>query len=87
MTTIGGETEQLGALKATFEREAQNVQQLTSTIRGQIGSTWWKGPAATRFQSQWEGEFEPALRKLQQALVECSTEVSRRREALLQAGS
>lgn len=87
MTTIGGEVEQLASLKSTFEREGQTVQQLSTSIRSQLDNTWWKGPAADRFRSQWQGEFEPALRRLQEALAECSTEVSRRREALLQAGS
>lgn len=87
MTTIGGEVEQLASLKSTFEREGQTVQQLSNTIRGQLQSTWWKGPAADRFRSQWEGEFEPSLRRLHQALTECATEVNRRRDALMQAGS
>lgn len=87
MTTIGGEVEQLASLKSTFEREAQTVQQLSSSIRSQLDNTWWKGPAADRFRSQWQGEFDPTLRRLQEALVECAAEVSRRREALLQAGS
>jgi len=87
VTTIGGEVEQLASLKTTFDRESQSVQQLSASIRGQLANTWWKGPAADRFRSQWEGEFEPSLRRLQQALTECATEVSRRREALLQAGS
>ena len=87
MSTIGGELGQLQSLKSSFDRQSQTVQELTSALRGQLGNTWWKGPAADRFRDAWSGEFEPALRKLQAALQEAGTEVSRRREALIQAGS
>lgn len=87
MSTIGGEIGQLQSLKGNFDRQSQAVRELTSAIRGELGNTWWKGPAADRFRDAWAGEFEPALRKLEAALQEAGTEVSRRREALIQAGS
>jgi WXG100 family type VII secretion target len=87
MATIGGEIGQLQTLKAGFDRESQAVQELTSRIRGELGNTWWKGPAADRFRAAWDADFEPALRRLQAALQEAGTEVHRRTEALIQAGS
>ena len=87
MSTIGGELGQLQSLKSSFDRQSQTVQELTAAVRGQLGNTWWKGPAADRFREAWGGEFEPALRKLQAALQDAGTEVARRREALIQAGS
>ena len=87
MARIGGEIEQLGQLKTTFDRESRTVEELTRVIRGQLQTTVWEGPAAERFRSMWSGEFEVSLRKLQEALVEAGTEVSRRQTALLQAGS
>ena len=87
MSRIGGEVEQLVELKATFDREAQAVEELTRVIRGQLQNTAWEGPAADRFRSTWTGEYEVSLRKLQVALQEAGAEVARRREALLQAGS
>jgi WXG100 family type VII secretion target len=87
MPQIGGTIEQMQSLQATFTREAGSVQELTSTISGQVGSTWWVGPAADRFKSQWDGEFRPMLQQLQQALQECSAEVQRRAQALVEAGS
>ena len=87
MSTIGGEIGQLQSLKANFDRQSQAVHELTAAIRGELGNTWWKGPAADRFRDAWAGEFEPALRKLEAALQEAGTEVARRREALIQAGS
>lgn len=87
MGTIGGELGQLQALKASFDRHAQALEELRSSIRGDLDGTWWKGPAADRFRQSWSGEFDPALRKLQAALHEAGTEIARRREALIQAGS
>ena len=87
MSTIGAEMGQLESLKGTFDRESQNVAQLTSTIGGQVQNTWWKGPAADRFRASWETEFAPMLRKLEASLQEASQEVQRRHQALLQAGS
>lgn len=87
MARIGGELEQLVELKAVFDREAQAVDELTRAVRSQLAGTSWEGPAADRFRQMWESEFEVSLGKLRGALQEAAVEVSRRREALLQAGS
>lgn len=87
MSTIGGEIGQLHSLTANLERQSALVHELTAAIRGELAITWWKGPAAERFRDAWAGEFEPALRRLEAALSEAGTEVARRREALIQAGS
>jgi len=78
---------QLETLGQSFMRESQTVAQLTSTIGGQVQSTWWKGPAADRFRSEWESEFAPTLRRLEAALQQSSQEIGKRHTALLQAGS
>jgi hypothetical protein len=57
MARIGGEIEQLGQLKASFDRESRTVEELTRTIRAQLQTTAWEGPAAERFRSMWSGEF------------------------------
>lgn len=87
MPQIGATIEEMQALQAAFTRESATVEQLTSAISGQVGGTWWVGPAAERFKGQWEGEFKPMLMQLQQSLVECSQEVQRRSQAISQAGS
>jgi WXG100 family type VII secretion target len=79
-----GQLQQLGQ---SFVRESQTVAQLVSTIGGQVQSTWWKGPAADRFRASWESEFAPTMRRLEAALLEASQEISRRHDALLQAGT
>jgi uncharacterized protein YukE len=87
MPTIGGELDQLSSLKATFDRESGLVADVLTTIRSQLGNTYWEGPAASRFRESWQSEFEPMLQKLQQQLGEAGAEVARRRDALVKAGS
>ena len=87
MAQIGAEMEQMQTLRSTFDREAGSVGELLSTLSGQVGSTWWVGPAAERFKEQWNSQFAPTLRQLQSSLQEASAEVQRRHDAILQAGS
>jgi WXG100 family type VII secretion target len=87
MSTIGAEMGQLQTLGQSFTRESQTVAQLVATISGQVQSTWWKGPAADRFRSAWESEFAPTMRRLEAALQQASQEISRRHDALTQAGT
>ena len=86
MARIGGELEQLLELRGVFDREAEVVDELTRAVRSQLAGTSWEGPAADRFRQMWDGEFEPSLSRLRAALQEAAVEVSRRREALVQAG-
>jgi uncharacterized protein YukE len=87
VSTIGAEMGQLESLGQSFTRESQDVARLMAAISGQVQSTWWKGPAADRFRSSWEAEFAPTLRRLEAALQQASQEISRRHQALIQAGS
>lgn len=87
MPQIGATIEEMQTLQAAFTRESGTVDQLSSSISGQVGATWWVGPAAERFRSEWEGEFKPMLARLSVALQECSQEVGRRSEAIAAAGS
>ena len=87
MGQIGAEVDQLTALKATFDRQAANVAELVNTIDGQLGSTYWVGPAAERFKGQWQGDFKRMLANLQSALTESGMEVARRRDALINSQS
>ena len=87
MSTIGAEMGLLESPGQSFTRESQDVARLTAQISSQVHSTWWKGPAADRFRGSWESEFAPTLRRLEAALQQASAEISRRHQALLQAGS
>jgi WXG100 family type VII secretion target len=87
VSSLGGDLEQLAALRATFDQQSQALEQVTGTIRSQLAGTMWHGPAADRFRGAWSGDFEPSLRRLQQALQEAAAELARRRDALMQAGA
>ena len=86
MSIIGGDYEQLTVLKATFDRQSALVQEVTSTLRSQLAETYWRGPQAERFRSAWTSEYEPVLRRLEQALSEAGHEVAAARDRLFQAG-
>jgi uncharacterized protein YukE len=86
MSHMGADLEQLASLRASLLQQAQVIEQLSATVRGQLGTTTWHGPAAERFRAAWDGDFEPSLRRLQAAMQEAGMEVGRRRDALLQAG-
>lgn len=86
MTSTGADLEQLAALRASLLQQSQVIEQLTGSVRQQLGTTTWHGPAADRFRGAWSSDFEPSLRRLQAALQEAGMEVGRRRDALLQAG-
>ena len=84
---IGGDVEQLLALQNTFTRNSRLIEELRSSVTAELSGVRWEGPAADRFRAQWSGDFSTALRRIQEALDEASIEVSRRREALISAGS
>ncbi|HWH92298.1 MAG TPA: WXG100 family type VII secretion target [Baekduia sp.] len=86
MSHMGADLEQLATLRASLLQQAQVIEQLSSTVRQQLGTTTWHGPAADRFRAAWGSDFEPSLRRLQAAMQEAGMEVGRRRDALLQAG-
>ena len=86
MSIIGGDYEQLTILKSTFDREAALIEEVTSTLRGRLAETYWRGPQADRFRSSWTSEYEPVLQRLQDALAEAAHEVAAARDRLFQAG-
>ena len=87
MSRIGAEMGQMDQLAQVFTQKSAQIDELTAAIDGQVGGTWWEGPAADRFREQWSGSFKPNLQQLQQALNECSSEVRSRRAAIEAAGS
>jgi uncharacterized protein YukE len=87
MAQLGGNLEQLSALRATLQQQGQLLEQVAGTIRNQLSATEWHGPAAERFREGWANDFEPSLRRLQGALQEAGAEIGRRRDALAQAGT
>jgi uncharacterized protein YukE len=86
MSHMGGDLEELAALRVTLANQSQAIEQVATAVRTQLDNTTWHGSAAERFRGAWTSEFEPSLRRLQAALEEAGLEVGRRRDALLAAG-
>jgi uncharacterized protein YukE len=78
----GGNLDQMQTLDSTFTSQAQAVVDLTSRISSTLQGTAWTGPAADRFRSDWNGQFQPALQKLEQALTDNAAIVRNRRAAI-----
>lgn len=87
MSKVGAELGQMQQLKRTLDQNAARTAELLSSVRNQLGATYWEGPAAQRFRDSWNTDFEPTLKNLEQALQEAGAEVQRRHDALQQAGS
>lgn len=85
-TVIGGQIPELERLHSHFVRESQAVDDLMASLNGDINATWWRGGAADRFKAAWESEYQPALKRLSQALVDAGHEVHNRAQALVAAG-
>lgn len=84
---IGGQIPDLQGLQANFNRQSQAVDDLMANLNTDVHDTWWVGGAADRFKSAWESEYQPALKRLSQALVDASNEVHNRVQALIAAGA
>ncbi len=87
MSLIGGEIADLQHLQANLQQQSVNVEDLMAALTADVQAVWWKGPAADRFRAAWESDYQPALRRLAQALVDASTEVRNRANMLIQVGS
>ena len=87
---IAGDMNQMDVLAGQFEKADGSVQELLSTLGGITTNTigpGWEGASAQNFLGSWQNEFQPALRKLHEALGAASSEVTRRKQALVNADS
>jgi uncharacterized protein YukE len=78
----GANEEELAALKASFDREAGRLQEITATLRNQLGNTTWYGDSAQRFREAWAEDYERVLGRVAEALIEAGMEVERYRQWL-----
>jgi WXG100 family type VII secretion target len=79
---FGADLGQLDTLRSTFESKATEVNGLTATLTAKVdpGATAWAGPGADNFRSAWEGDFKPAMVKLESALREAAVAVGKYRD-------
>jgi uncharacterized protein YukE len=86
MSMIGGNIPELESLSASLQQNSGYVTDILTNLNADLGNTWWVGGAADRFRTDWESEYQPALRSLTQALTDASSEVHRRLTALEEVG-
>lgn len=87
---IAGDMAQMQNLSDQFGKAGASVQTLMADLNRITTDTigpGWEGASAQRFLTAWSAEFKPALDKLNVALAEAGAEVSRRKQALVQADS
>ena len=85
----GANLSDLEGLRATFEAKADQVDSLTTTLSNKVDphATAWAGPGADNFRSAWDGDFKPALVKLEGALREAAVAVGKYRDNIEAATS
>lgn len=78
----GADLADLDTLRGEFDRRAEEVNGLTGALSAKIepGATAWSGPGADKFRAAWNGDFKPALGKLETALREASTAIATYRD-------
>jgi len=74
MPAVGGDLQTLDTLYKKFVDAGQQTESLRSSVTTALGAAVWTGPNADAFRQQWE-EFRRTLEKIQQALVDGSTDV------------
>lgn len=87
MSRIGADVNDMDSLKANFERQSANVEQLMRDLRGMLANTYWEAQAGNRFRTAWESDYEPALTRLSAALLDAGDEVRRNNEKFQAAGA
>ncbi|GMV85069.1 MAG: hypothetical protein AMXMBFR80_09260 [Dehalococcoidia bacterium] len=87
MARLGGDIEAMERLQSQLKQRSGEVTRLRSDMTSMIQNTWWEGPAANRFKTEWNGNYSSSLQKLEQLLDELGMEVQRRKDALVQVSN
>lgn len=66
---VGADLEQLRALASSFERGAEQLRQVSTTVRNGIQISAWVGPFAVRFRKTWDSEHSVKLTRAAAALA------------------
>ncbi len=66
-------------MRDDYKRKAQEIEDTMRFLDGSLRSSLWEGQAKTRFEGEWNSTHKPNLQRLQQALIEVSTELEQRR--------
>lgn len=65
----GATPEDLDLIGTTLENQVAVVETIMSEVNRQFVSADWEGPARDSFEDQWNNQFMPALRQLNEAFT------------------
>lgn len=68
MAVWGLDVEQVRQLGSQLNNQAEQIQQIVSTLTNTLNNTQWTGPDAQQFHNEWTSQHVPALRNVVQAL-------------------
>lgn len=87
MARLGGDIEAMDRLQGQLRTKGSDVERLKSELTNVVNQTYWEGPAASRFKSEWQGTYSQALTKLEQLLADLSQEVTNRKNRLVEVSA
>jgi uncharacterized protein YukE len=85
MAMVGADVEQLNQLAAQLGNKANDIQNVITQLTTAINSVEWKGNDATRFRSEWEGQYVGQLKAVVSALQTASQNAKRNAQEQQQA--
>ena len=76
MASVGADVEQLRALAQLFGDKATSLEDVVSSINGQLHSAGWVGEDADAFKSDWDSNLTALVRNVVQSLRACNTSLN-----------
>lgn len=74
----GIDTEYSRATSSRMDTHAGDLQGMVDNVSSLVDSVLWIGPAAQRFQQDWNGSMRPQLQRAADSLHENAAELRRR---------
>lgn len=72
MAVWGLDVEQVKHLSGQLGHQADQIQQILSTLTGTLDSTQWTGPDSDRFRNEWSTTHTAALRQVISSMQDAS---------------
>lgn len=73
MAVSGMDIEAVRTLAQQFSTKSDEITNIATQLSSQLHQVTWEGADAQRFKSDWEGQYQTALRQVADALKHAST--------------
>ncbi len=87
MASVGADVEQLRALAQLFGDKATSLEDVVSSINGQLHSAGWVGEDADAFKSDWDSNLTVLVRNVVDSLRERNTSLNQQADEQEQASA